>query len=162
MLTIQYERTDGSYGPVLLRLAWHCSGTYDKETGSGGSNGATMRFAPESDHGANAGLHHAREKLEPVKKQFPEITYSDLWVSFGPVPLCGLFCIARFSHVFDFDLFFFLPWQTLAGVVAVQEMGGPKVAWRPGRQDGLAENCTPDGRLPGERPSHFACTHRVS
>lgn len=27
---------DGSYGPVLLRLAWHASGTYDKETGTGG------------------------------------------------------------------------------------------------------------------------------
>jgi len=30
---------DGSYGPVLVRLAWHCSGTYDKESNSGGSNG---------------------------------------------------------------------------------------------------------------------------
>jgi cytochrome c peroxidase len=27
---------DGSYGPVILRLAWHASGTYDKETGTGG------------------------------------------------------------------------------------------------------------------------------
>jgi cytochrome c peroxidase len=58
---------DGSYGPVLVRLAWHASGTYDKETGTGGSNGATMRFAPESDHGANAGLVSARDFLQPVK-----------------------------------------------------------------------------------------------
>lgn len=58
---------DGSYGPVLVRLAWHASGTYDKETGTGGSNGATMRFAPEGDHGANAGLKAARDFLEPVK-----------------------------------------------------------------------------------------------
>jgi cytochrome c peroxidase len=58
---------DGSYGPVLLRLAWHASGTFDKETGTGGSNGATMRFAPESDHDANAGLKAARDFLEPVK-----------------------------------------------------------------------------------------------
>lgn len=63
------EYDDGSYGPVLLRLAWHCSGTYDKETGTGGSNGATMRFAPESDHGANAGLKVARDFLEPVKRK---------------------------------------------------------------------------------------------
>ncbi len=58
---------DGSYGPVLVRLAWHASGTYDKETGTGGSNGATMRFSPEGGHGANAGLKNARDFLEPVK-----------------------------------------------------------------------------------------------
>lgn len=27
---------DGSYGPVLLRLAWHSSGTYDAESKTGG------------------------------------------------------------------------------------------------------------------------------
>jgi len=107
---------DGSYGPVLVRLAWHASGTYSKETGNGGSNGATMRFAPEANHGANAGLDVARAKLEEVKKQFPKITYSDLW--------------------------------TLAGVCAIQEMGGPQVGWRAGRKDGDVANCTPDGRLP--------------
>ncbi|KAL1877092.1 hypothetical protein VTK73DRAFT_8900 [Phialemonium thermophilum] len=74
---------DGSYGPVLLRLAWHCSGTYDKETGTGGSNGATMRFSPEKDHGANAGLAAARDFLEPVKQKFPWISYSDLWILGG-------------------------------------------------------------------------------
>ena len=34
---------DGSMGPVLVRLAWHASGTYDKHSNTGGSNGATMR-----------------------------------------------------------------------------------------------------------------------
>lgn len=34
---------DGSYGPLLVRLAWHASGTYDKASGSGGSNGGLMR-----------------------------------------------------------------------------------------------------------------------
>ena len=67
---------DGSFGPVLLRLAWHASGTYDKETGTGGSNGATMRFAPESDHGANAGLLAARSFLEPTKGKFHCIVLS--------------------------------------------------------------------------------------
>lgn len=61
---------DGSYGPVLVRLAWHASGTFDAMTGTGGSNGATMRFPPEGDHGANAGLHAARDFLEPVKSEF--------------------------------------------------------------------------------------------
>lgn len=57
--------------------------SYDKETGTGGSNGATMRFAPEGDHGANAGLKAARDFLEPVKEQFPWISYSDLWILAG-------------------------------------------------------------------------------
>lgn len=77
------EYDDGSYGPILVRLAWHASGTYDKETGSGGSNYATMRFAPESLHGANAGLAVARSVLEPIKKEHPWISYGDLWTLAG-------------------------------------------------------------------------------
>ncbi|TBU40080.1 heme peroxidase [Dichomitus squalens] len=107
---------DGSYGPVLVRLAWHASGTYDKETNTGGSNYATMRFEPEAKHGANNGLNVARDLLEPIKQEFPWISYGDLW--------------------------------TLAGVAAIQELGGPKIPWRPGRIDGFAAQCTPDGRLP--------------
>ena len=42
-----------------------------------------MRFAPEGDHGANAGLKAARDFLEPVKANFPWITYSDLWTLAG-------------------------------------------------------------------------------
>ncbi|KAL9115416.1 MAG: hypothetical protein Q9227_000737 [Pyrenula ochraceoflavens] len=110
------EYDDGSYGPVVLRLAWHASGTYDAETGTGGSNGATMRFAPEGDHGANSGLHHARQFLEPVKEKFPWISYSDLW--------------------------------TLAATTAIQELQGPRIPWRPGRNDKDVSFCTPDGRLP--------------
>ncbi|KIJ04766.1 hypothetical protein PAXINDRAFT_164804 [Paxillus involutus ATCC 200175] len=74
---------DGSYGPVLLRLAWHASGTYDKNTGTGGSNYATMRFEPEALHGANAGLHVARGLMEKVKKEFDWISYGDLWTLAG-------------------------------------------------------------------------------
>ena len=54
--------------------------------------------------------------LEGVKKEFPWISYGDLW--------------------------------TLAGVASIQEMGGPKIPWRPGRIDGFAAQATPDGRLP--------------
>ena len=46
---------DARMGPTLVRLAWHAGGTFDKATGIGGSNGATMRFGPEAGHGANAG-----------------------------------------------------------------------------------------------------------
>lgn len=144
-LADETDYDDGSYGPVcllplslfygcilgviqanekkvLLRLAWHASGTYDKATGTGGSNGATMRFAPESDHGANAGLKVARDFLEPIKAKFPWITYSDLW--------------------------------TLAGACAIQELGGPEIPWRPGREDKDVAACAPDGRLPDGAKDH--------
>ncbi|KAJ7058569.1 heme peroxidase [Mycena amicta] len=74
---------DGSYGPVLLRLAWHASGTYDAASNTGGSNYATMRFAPESLHGANAGLDVARDLMEKIKARFPWISYGDLWTLAG-------------------------------------------------------------------------------
>ena len=109
---------DGSFGPVLVRLAWHASGTYDKLTNTGGSNGATMRFAPESDHGANAGLLKARDVLEKVHSKYPQLSYSDLWT------LAGVAAI-----------------QEMSG-------GECRVPWRPGRQDRDAGFCSPDGRLP--------------
>jgi cytochrome c peroxidase len=66
---------------LLTAASQHHS--YDAATKTGGSNGATMRFAPESDHGANAGLAAARDFLEPIKAQFPWISYSDLWTLAG-------------------------------------------------------------------------------
>jgi cytochrome c peroxidase len=76
-----------------------------------------MRFKPECDHGANAGLAVARDVLDKVKAKYPEISYGDLW--------------------------------TLAGVVAVEEMGGPKIKWAPGRSDAASGTACPvDGRLP--------------
>jgi len=77
------EYDDGSYGPVILRLAWHASGTYDKDSKTGGSNYATMRFEPESLHGANVGLNIARDLMEKVKREFPWISYGDLWTLAG-------------------------------------------------------------------------------
>lgn len=39
---------------------------------------------------------------------------------------------------------------TLAGVVAIEEMGGPAIKWRPGRTDTSDESrVPPNGRLPG-------------
>jgi len=74
---------DANYGPLFVRLAWHASGTYDKASGTGGSNGATMRFPPECKHGANNGLNLARDALEPVKTANPDISYADLWTFAG-------------------------------------------------------------------------------
>jgi cytochrome c peroxidase len=62
------KRGDGtSLAGTFIRLAWHASGTYKASDGTGGSNGGRMRFDPEASYGANAGLHVARNALEPVK-----------------------------------------------------------------------------------------------
>jgi catalase (peroxidase I) len=71
---------EDTWGPVFVRLAWHASGTYSQFDLTGGSNGATMRFCPESRHGANNGLGIARDALEPVKRKHPSLSYADLWV----------------------------------------------------------------------------------
>jgi len=77
----------GDIGPMLVRLAWHCSGTYCKSSGNGGSDGATMRFCPEAQHGGNAGLGTARDLLEQIKKKHPGVTYADLYIYAGKVAL---------------------------------------------------------------------------
>lgn len=83
----QPDYDDGSIGPVLVRLAWHCSGTYDAASGTGGSNGATMRFSMEAKDDANNGLENARRFLEPIKQKFPWMTYADLWTFGGAVAI---------------------------------------------------------------------------
>ncbi len=52
---------------MAVRLAWHASGTFDARDGSGGSEGAAMRFAPEASDPANAGLGIIQDLLLPVK-----------------------------------------------------------------------------------------------
>eukprot|EP01125_Pyxidicula_operculata_P021945 TRINITY_DN8780_c0_g1_i1.p1 TRINITY_DN8780_c0_g1~~TRINITY_DN8780_c0_g1_i1.p1 ORF type:complete len:292 (-),score=54.47 TRINITY_DN8780_c0_g1_i1:39-860(-) len=69
--------------PLMVRLAWHASGTYNKMDGSGGSNGATMRFEPESKDGANNGLDKARAMLQPLIKAHPDMSIADLWTFVG-------------------------------------------------------------------------------
>ena len=52
------------------------------------------------------------------------------------------------------------PWITysdlwiLAGICAIQEMQGPIIPYRPGRQDKDVAACTPDGRLPDASKDH--------
>lgn len=53
--------------------------------GTGGSDGARMRFQPEAKWGANAGLDIARKALEPIKEKFPGISYADLYTLSGVV-----------------------------------------------------------------------------
>jgi len=74
------EWDDGSYAPLLIRLAWHSSGTYSRADGTGGSNGATMRYAKEANDPENAGLAKARGYLDSVKQKHKGLSYADLWI----------------------------------------------------------------------------------
>ena len=47
--------------PAAVRR--HAAGTFDKSDGSGGTDGATMRFEPEKSDPANAGLSIIRDLL---------------------------------------------------------------------------------------------------
>jgi cytochrome c peroxidase len=78
---------DGSFGPLLIRLAWHASATWDQNTRTGGSNGATMRYAPEATDEGNNGLAKAREILDPIQTKFPNISLADLWIFAGTVAI---------------------------------------------------------------------------
>ena len=69
--------------PVFVRLAWHDSGTFDVNVkgewpAAGGAIGS-IRFEPEINHGANAGLAGAVKLLEPVKEKFPAVSYADIF-----------------------------------------------------------------------------------
>jgi len=70
-------------GPVFVRLAWHDSGTFDvnikEEWPKAGGAIGSIRFEPEINHGANAGLAGAVKLLEPVKEKFPEVSYADIF-----------------------------------------------------------------------------------
>lgn len=86
-IMIDHNHDDGSYAPLFIRFAWHCSGTYDKKTNTGGSNGGTMRFAAEQADPENAGLGKARALLEPIKKQHSWMSYADLYILAGYVAI---------------------------------------------------------------------------
>ncbi|QLL31498.1 hypothetical protein HG536_0B03610 [Torulaspora globosa] len=75
------------YGPNLVRLSWHVSGTFDKNDNSGGSFGGTYRFKKEADDPANKGLQNAAHFLEPIAKKFPWISHGDLYTLAGVTAL---------------------------------------------------------------------------
>ncbi|KAL9264526.1 L-ascorbate peroxidase, cytosolic-like protein [Drosera capensis] len=109
--------------PIVLRLAWHSAGTYDVKSKTGGPFG-TIKHPDELAHGANNGLDIAVRLLEPIKEQFPILSYAD------------------FYQVVEIEIEI----DVLAGVVAVEVTGGPEIPFHPGRPDKTEP--PPEGRLP--------------
>ncbi|KAK9809779.1 hypothetical protein WJX73_005741 [Symbiochloris irregularis] len=106
--------------PIMIRLAWHDSGTYDKNVKDwpkcGGATGS-IRFYPEIEHAANAGLTAALELLKKIAEDHEHVSYADLF--------------------------------QLASGTAVEVAGGPKIPLRFGRKDADGpESVVPEGNLP--------------
>jgi len=106
--------------PILVRLAWHDSGTFDKNRTEwpdmGGANGSII-YAPEINHGANNGLNKGVNFLKPFKTDYPLVSWADL--------------------------------IQMASAVSIEHAGGPKIPMKYGRVDVAGPEACPEGTSRG-------------
>eukprot|EP00443_Scrippsiella_acuminata_P003490 CAMPEP_0115217658 /NCGR_PEP_ID=MMETSP0270-20121206/25981_1 /TAXON_ID=71861 /ORGANISM="Scrippsiella trochoidea, Strain CCMP3099" /LENGTH=311 /DNA_ID=CAMNT_0002631561 /DNA_START=75 /DNA_END=1010 /DNA_ORIENTATION=- len=101
--------------PIMVRLAWHDSGNYDKSVAAwpacGGANGS-IRFEPEIEYPANAGLPKALNYLKQFKEKYPAVSWADL--------------------------------IQMASACAIEATGGPKIPMKYGRVDAADGSACPE------------------
>jgi len=118
MLRNDQRSTDfNHYGPLFVRFAWHCAGTFRATDYRGGCNGARIMHSPEKDWPDNDGLvvgddepqnELATVLLQPIKDQFGSgLSWADLII--------------------------------IAGTTALEDMGANEVQICPGRSDVTAQ-----------------------
>ena len=129
----QPEYDDGSAGPVLVRLAWYVTPLLTSSSLPTHHRHSSGTYDAESDNGGSngAGMRYEAEGGDPANAGLQHAR-----VFLEPVK-------AKHPWITYADLW------TLAGVVAIKEMGGPEIPWQAGRTDFVDDSkLPPRGRLP--------------